>query len=106
GETERPIRVLGRLGPDGPHVLADLRTIPIKSTPQRTILLEQVARVAEGPQVKRGDAGVNGRPGVAVTVTKQPHVDTRDLTDRVTAALREAEASLPVDVVAAPDLFQ
>jgi HME family heavy-metal exporter len=114
GETERPIRVLGRLGPvpgvsDPGHnqVLADLRKIPVKTTPHRTILLEQVARVEAGPQVKRGDASVNGRPGVVLTITKQPHVDTRDLTNRVAAALRdEAEAALPADVVVVPDLFQ
>jgi HME family heavy-metal exporter len=106
GEVERPIRVLGRLGPEPRLVLDDLRRIPVKATPQRTILLEQVARVREGPQLKRGDSSVNGYPGVALTVTKQPHVDTRDLTDRTTAALREVEASLPADIVLVPDLFQ
>lgn len=106
GETERPIRVLGRLGPDSKQVADDLRKLPVKTTPQRTILLEQVARVEEGPQLKRGDAGVNGRPGVVLTITKQPHVDTRELTNRITEALHEAEDSLPTDVVAVPDLFQ
>ncbi len=106
GETERPIRILGRLGPDPRHVLEELRKVPIKTTPQRTILMGEVARVVEGPQVKRGDGSVNGRPGVVLTIVKQPHVDTRDLTDRITAALRESEAALPADVVVNPELFQ
>ncbi|MCI0462151.1 MAG: efflux RND transporter permease subunit, partial [Gemmataceae bacterium] len=106
GETERPIRVLGRLGPDSRRVLDHLRQVVIKTTPERPILLEQVARVTEAPQLKRGDGSVNGRPGVVFTIAKQPHVDTRALTDQITQALRETEASLPADIVINAELFQ
>ena len=106
GETERPIRVLGRLGPDAGRVLDELRKVPVKTTPDRPILLEHVARVVEGPQPKRGDGSVNGRPGVVLTIVKQPHVDTRALTDQITAALRLTEAALPADVVVNTELFQ
>lgn len=106
GEEERPIRILGRLGPRPEQVLEDVRDIPVKSTGQRTILLRQVARVVEGPQLKRGDASVNGLPAVVLTVTKQPHVDTRALTDRIKAALEETEASLPADIEINTELFQ
>lgn len=106
GETERPIRVLGRLGPDPRVVLDDLRKVPIKVNEDRTVLLSQVARVVEGPQFKRGDGSVNGRPGVVFTIVKQPHVDTRSLTDRLTAALQESEASLPADIVINSELFR
>jgi HME family heavy-metal exporter len=106
GESERPIRVIGRLGPDSRQVLADLARIPIKATRSRTILLEQVARVVEGPQFKRGDGAINGKPGVVLTVAKQPHMDTRGVTSELTRALREAEESLPADVLVVADLFQ
>jgi HME family heavy-metal exporter len=106
GETERPIRILGRLGPDPQRVLEELRKVPVRTSPERTVLLEQVARVVEGPQVKRGDGSVNGRPGVVLTIVKQPHVDTRDLTDRIAAALQQSEATLPADVVVNSDLFR
>jgi CzcA family heavy metal efflux pump len=121
GESERPIRVLGRLGPDSQTVLADLRKVPVRAdargelrpevgerrnNARRPVLLDQVARVVEGPQLKRGDGSVNGRPGVVFTVAKQPHVDTRALTDRIEAAFHEVEASLPADVRIDPDLFQ
>src|SRR5262249_42246989 len=46
------------------------------------------------------------RPGVVLTVVKQPHVDTREVTDRITAALRESEAALPADVVVNTELFR
>ena len=106
GETERAIRVFGRLGPDQRQVLDDLRKVPVRTTPRRTILLGDVGRVVEGAQVKRGDGSVNGRPGVVLTIVKQPHVDTRALTDRITAALQQAESALPADVVVDPELFQ
>jgi HME family heavy-metal exporter len=106
GETEQPIRVFGRLGPEPRRVLDDLRKIPVRTNPERTVLLGDVARVVEGPQVKRGDGSVNGRPGVVLTIVKQPHIDTRALTDRISAALRQTEATLPADVVVHPDLFR
>lgn len=106
GETERPIRVLGRLGPESRRVVDDLRKVPIQVHPQRTILLNQVAQVVEGPQFKRGDGSVNGRPGVVFTIAKQPHVDTRALTDRIATAFQEVEAALPADVVVNSELFR
>ncbi len=106
GETERPIRVLGRLGPDAGLVLEDLRKIPVKVHQDRSVLMSQVAQVVEGPTFKRGDGSVNGRPGVVFTIVKQPHVDTRSLTDRMDEALREAEASLPADIVINSELFR
>ncbi|MDA1180453.1 MAG: efflux RND transporter permease subunit, partial [Planctomycetota bacterium] len=106
GETERPIRILGRLGPESHVVLEDLRKIPVRIDVRRSILLGQVAKVTEGPQFKRGDGSINGRPGVVFTIVKQPHVDTRALTDSIAAAFREAEASLPTDIVINSDLFQ
>jgi len=83
GESERPIRVLGRLGPEPYKVLRDLRQIPVKANEKRSVLLGQVANVVEGAEFKRGDGSVNGRPGVVFTIVKQPHVDTRGLTERL-----------------------
>jgi HME family heavy-metal exporter len=106
GGTERPIRILGRLGPESDQVLEQLRKMPVRPAPGRTVELSQVARVAEGAQLKRGDAGVNGHSAVVLTIVKQPHVDTRAVTEQVTAALREVEASLPADVIVNPDVFR
>ncbi len=118
GGLEKPIRVIGRLGPRPDRVLADLKLIPVRvpehegNVPMmgdglhRPILLQNVARIVEGPQLKRGDASINGYPGVALTVTKQPHADTRDITERVQEGLREVEPSLPADVVVEPRLYE
>lgn len=106
GETERPIRVLGRLGPNEGRVLEDLRKIPVKNRFDRSILLNQVATIVEGPQLKRGDGSIDGHPGVVFTVVKQPHTDTRALTDTLEVAFAEAEASLPADIVINSELFR
>ena len=106
GETERPIRILGRLGPGAQRVVEDLRRVPVKVNSVRPVLLENVARVTEGPQLKRGDGSINGRAGTVFTLVKQPHVDTRQLTDDVARALAELEESLPADIVIHSDLFR
>ncbi len=106
GETERPIRVLGRLGPQSRVVIEDLKKIPVGKHPKRAVLLEQVARVTEGPQFKRGDGSVDGRPGIVFTTVKQPHIDTRKLTDSVAQAFLEVEASLPADIIVNSELFR
>jgi len=106
GESERPIRVLGRLGPEPKRVIEDLRNTPIRMDAKRSVLLSHVANVMEGPQLKRGDGSVNGHPGVVFTVVKQPHVDTRLLTDKLAAAFEEIEPTLPTDIVINTELFR
>lgn len=106
GETERPIRILGRLGPESRVVIEELKKIPVGSHTKRAVLLEQVARVIEGPQLKRGDGSVDGHPGIVFTTVKQPHIDTRKLTDAVAEAFSEVEASLPADIIVNSELFR
>ena len=57
-----------RLGPDAAGVIRDLRKIPVKENDIRPVLLEDVARVVEGAQVKRGDAALNGEPAVMLNI--------------------------------------
>lgn len=106
GQTERPVRIIGRLGPMSEQVVDDLLKVPVKLNSDRAVLLKQVANVQEGPAPKRGDASVDGNPGVVITIVKQPHADTRKLTDEVKRALRETEATLPADIYINTDLFQ
>ena len=106
GETERPIRILGRLGPGSKKVIDDLESIPVARRPKRSVPLGQIAEVTEGAELKRGEGSVNGRSGVVFTVVKQPHVDTRRLTDDVAAAFAEVETSLPPNIVINSELFR
>ena len=95
------VRGIGRV-----QSLEDLGATVVRSTSDRSVLLRDVARIVEGPQLKRGDSSVNGHPAVVLTIGKQPGADTRDLTDQVERALTEMKASLPADIVIDPTIFQ
>jgi CzcA family heavy metal efflux pump len=106
GTTERAIRVIGRLGPESEKVVDDLRKVVVKGGAARSVLLAQVARIEEAGAPKRGDAGIDGRPGVILTIIKQPHADTRGVTDRVKQAIRRLEPSLSAGIAINTELFQ
>ena len=106
GESERPIRILGRIGPQSSKVIEDLNQVPVRVTDKRSILLEQVCQVTEGPRFKRGDGAINGRPGLVFTIVKQPHVDTRKLTQQIEDTLADIESSLPANILINSELFQ
>lgn len=106
GQTERSVRVIGRLGALTNNVLEELRKAPVKMNGDRAVLLYQVAQIVAGPAPKRGDSSIDGHAGVVITIVKQPHADTRKLTDDVMAALSDAESTLPADIVINTSLFQ
>ncbi len=106
GMVERPVRVIARLGPHSEKVLDDLRKIPVKTNPQRNIVLSQVATVTEGPAPKRGDGSIDGMDAVVITVVKQPHADTRAITTKIKSLLTESESVLTADYVINTQLFQ
>jgi len=61
------------------------------------ITMEQVATIKEGIQVKRGDASVNGKPAVILSVQKQPGANTVELTRKIHKTLEEIQTTLPKD---------
>lgn len=73
----------------------------VRSVDGVPITLADVADVRRGVGTMRGDAGVNGRPAVVLSVQKQPGTDTIVLTEQVEHALEELRRGLPdgVDVV-------
>ncbi|MBX7144514.1 MAG: CusA/CzcA family heavy metal efflux RND transporter [Oligoflexia bacterium] len=62
------------------------------------VLLKDVAEVRQGKQPMRGDAGVNAKPAVVLSVQKQPGADTVVLTKQIEQELKTLEGALPADV--------
>jgi Cu/Ag efflux pump CusA len=101
GSLEFLVRGIGRV-----QSIGDLEQTVVKSHGERSVLLRDVARVVEGPQVKRGDSSVNGHPSVVLTIAKQPTGDTRSLTDQIEQALQDLKGSLPDDIEIDSSIFQ
>ncbi len=86
--------------------LEDLRTLVVAYKAGQPIHLRQVADVDFAARVKRGDAGVDGKPAVILSVQKQPGSDTTRLTADVEKALADLAQFLPKGVKANEILFK
>ncbi len=75
--------------------LEDLARTIIKMSKGRPIAISDVAAVAWGTEPKRGDAAVNGSPGVIMSVIKAPGFDTIALTEKIEAAIDGLQSTLP-----------
>jgi HME family heavy-metal exporter len=74
-------------------------TIPLR--------LSQVAAVRfGGPLTKRGDAGVNGKPAVILSIQKQPHADTASLTKAIAREMASLKPNLPRGVTVHIEIFR
>mgnify|MGYP000167337914 CR=1 FL=1 len=92
GGSEYALRGIGR-----PFRLEDLAQAAVAWRGNGSIRLGQVAELAEGARLKRGDAGYNGKPAVILSIQKQPGVDTLQLTQAVETLMRRPGA-LPAGV--------
>jgi len=110
GPSELLVRSLGRV-----TSIEEIRNIVVTMRDDRPVLVRQVARVIEGPEVKRGDSAAFARradgsfaggPAVVLTVNKQPEADTRRVTEQITREIKELQSSLPPDVQLHPELYQ
>jgi CzcA family heavy metal efflux pump len=95
------IRNLGRT-----NRLDDVKGLAVAYRSGAPVLLEQVASVRYAPAFKRGDAGMNGKPAVIVSVQKQPAADTVKLTREIENALGEMKQGLPAGLSAPEVLFR
>lgn len=99
---EYPVRIIGRTSDI--DVLANTVIANHEGT---LILLKDIAKIEIGSQVNpRGDASINGLDGVIMSITKQPGVNTVELTQLIENSLSDLQTSLGNDVELHPDLFK
>lgn len=101
GRNESLIRVLGAI-----RNKDEILNSVVGNYQGRPVLVRQIAEVKEAPQIMRGDASVNAKSGVIMSIQKQPGASTVDLTEQIEAALKELEKTLPTDVDLNPHLFK
>jgi len=88
------------------NTLEDLANTVVTNKDNAPILLKQVADVKFGGAVKRGDASLNGKPAVILSIEKQPGASTVTLTNDILKAVAEIQSSMPKDVKLNTDIFQ
>ncbi|MBX3740591.1 MAG: efflux RND transporter permease subunit [Akkermansiaceae bacterium] len=80
--------------------LGDIAKTPVKTVKDQPISIGDVATVAWDTEPMRGNAHVNGDPGVIMSVTKAPGFDTLKLTGQIETAIAEVQKTLPPGVEA------
>ncbi|MFC1654489.1 efflux RND transporter permease subunit [Myxococcota bacterium] len=101
GSREMLVRNLGRV-----RGIKDLKNVVVAGERQRPVRVRDVARVQMAPEFPRGTASVDGRPGVVLSIFKQPDSDTLALTQELQEEIEQLRKTLPKGVVLRDDLFR
>jgi CzcA family heavy metal efflux pump len=80
--------------------LEDIAQTVIRMENDRPICVSDVANVTWGTEPMRGDASVDGVPGVIMSIVKAPGFDTVTLTERIENVVNEIQSTLPAGVEA------
>lgn len=71
------------------------------------VLLENVATVKVGSKApKMGLASVAGKPGVLITITKQPNTSTLELTEKLDRTIADIQKGLPAGITVNTDIYR
>ncbi|MBN1821546.1 MAG: efflux RND transporter permease subunit [Prolixibacteraceae bacterium] len=99
--NEYTVRGIGRT-----YDLDELGNSYIKSINRKPVRVNDVAEVVIGSAVKMGHASHKATPAVILSVSKQPHVNTLDLTERIEENLKAVAKTLPPDVKMDTKIFR
>lgn len=84
----------------------DLERALIKTVDGRPVVIADVAKVTFGPaEIKTGEAGVNGKPGIILVIMKQPGADTVSISRNLEKLFASGAETLDDDIEICLDLF-
>ena len=86
--------------------LDELGATFIKTVSGRPVVVSDVADVVIGSAVKLGYASQNGKPAVILSISKQPNINTLNVTKNIERNLAEIQKSLPADVKMDTKIFR
>lgn len=78
--------------------LEELSNTFIKRNNGSPVVVSDVAEVVIGSAVKMGHASQNAHPSVILAISKQPNINTLNVTEQIENNLKEIQKSLPADV--------
>lgn len=78
----------------------------IKSIKGKPIRIRDVANVEIGSAVKMGHASENAKPAIIISISKQPKINTLDVTERIEENLDVLKNTLPPDVIVDTEIFR
>ncbi|MGN1256297.1 MAG: efflux RND transporter permease subunit [Bacteroidaceae bacterium] len=76
----------------------DLASTFVKNGPSQPVTVGDVAQVKIGSAVRMGMASCNGTPAIILSISKQPNINTLEVTKQIEHNLEEIQKSLPADV--------
>lgn len=76
----------------------ELRQSLVKMNGNKPITLADVAEVRVGGAIKMGHASHNAKPAVLLSISKQPNINTLEVTEQIEKNLHEISRTLPPDV--------
>jgi CzcA family heavy metal efflux pump len=86
--------------------ITDIGSSVIKMNHAFPVTIRDVAMVNTGHPPKIGDAFLNARPAVIMTILKQPNVNTLELTETIDKVIHELEKTLPATIQIKPEIFR
>ncbi|MFT7035430.1 MAG: CzcA family heavy metal efflux pump [Cyclobacteriaceae bacterium] len=88
------------------YTIEQLQEATLKQVNGQTIKIKDVATVQIGAADKIGDGSLNGSPSLILTISKQPDVNTLELTSRLDEAIANLNETLPRSVDIKSHIFR
>ncbi len=86
--------------------LDELGATFVKSVNGKPVVVSDVAEVKIGSGIKMGYASQNAKPAIILSISKQPNINTLNVTENIEKRLADIQKSLPKDVKMDTKIFR